>query len=166
VRHLLSLDERLVHWLNGAVRRQAAVRTLVVIGASSFASVEVGLLGLVALSGRPMAAVRMVAAVGLIYGLVEVAGRTLQRARPWVHSETVESLVAHDASRSFPSRHVASAFAMATVAAPERPGLARVMGVIAWLLGLTRVGAGLHYPSDALAGAALGVGIGRLLRHR
>jgi membrane-associated phospholipid phosphatase len=37
------------------------------------------------------------------------------------------------------------------------------MAIVAWLLGVSRIAAGLHYPSDVLAGAALGGAIGRLL---
>ena len=42
--------------------------------------------------------------------------------------------------------------------------LSLVMAVVAGLLGLSRVAAGLHYPSDVLAGAALGLGVGVALR--
>ena len=40
------------------------------------------------------------------------------------------------------------------------------MAGLAWLLGLSRVAAGLHYPSDVLAGAVLGTVIGRVLALR
>jgi membrane-associated phospholipid phosphatase len=39
------------------------------------------------------------------------------------------------------------------------------MAALAALLALGRVGAGLHYPSDALAGAALGFLLGTVFRH-
>jgi membrane-associated phospholipid phosphatase len=41
-----------------------------------------------------------------------------------------------------------------------------LMAVLAAALGVARVRAGLHYPSDVLAGAVLGSIIGRLLRQK
>ena len=72
--------------------------------------------------------------------------------------------MAHSAGRSFPSRHVASGLAMAWVAGRAHRRLGLAMAGVAWLLGLSRVAAGLHYPSDVLSGALLGSVVGRLLR--
>jgi membrane-associated phospholipid phosphatase len=72
--------------------------------------------------------------------------------------------VAHTAERSFPSRHVASGLAMAAIGRDAHPKLGAAMAAVAWLLGLSRVAAGLHYPSDVLAGAALGRALGYLLQ--
>jgi membrane-associated phospholipid phosphatase len=53
--------------------------------------------------------------------------------------------------------------AMAAIGGREHPGLGRTMTIVAWLLGASRVAAGLHYPSDVLAGALLGRVAGYLL---
>jgi undecaprenyl-diphosphatase len=55
---------------------------------------------------------------------------------------------------------------MASIGGRTHPVLGLTMSVVAWLLGLSRVATGLHYPSDVLAGALLGGVIGRLLRER
>lgn len=67
---------------------------------------------------------------------------------------------------SFPSGHTSLAFAMAgaatrnadalAVAAPVRVGVGAASYVLAGLVGWGRVEAGRHYPTDVLAGAALG----------
>ncbi|HEY4462667.1 MAG TPA: phosphatase PAP2 family protein [Streptosporangiaceae bacterium] len=59
-------------------------------------------------------------------------------------------------SSSFPSGHAANAAAFATGAAIEMPSLAAPAIGLAVLVGASRVATGLHYPSDVLAGAAIG----------
>jgi undecaprenyl-diphosphatase len=59
---------------------------------------------------------------------------------------------------SFPSGHAARAFLIATIAAGLGPaGLAIVLWIWAPLVALARVAMGVHYLSDILAGALLGI---------
>jgi undecaprenyl-diphosphatase len=61
---------------------------------------------------------------------------------------------------SFPSGHAASAAAFATGVALEVPALAVPIGGLAALVAASRVVTRVHYPSDVLAGAALGTAAG------
>ncbi len=151
--------------LNTAVRTCRVLKSVTSLSATGLAGVEVLLMGGLALGGRTGAAVRMLGAVGLVYLTSEALGAVWQRQRPFARLGQVEALVAHSGERSFPSRHVASGLAMAVIGGRAHPRLGPVMALVAGVLGLSRVAAGLHYPSDVLAGAALGVTIGRLLRH-
>ena len=63
---------------------------------------------------------------------------------------------------SFPSGHPASAAAFATGVALEIPALAVPVGVLAALVGASRVATGVHYPSDVVAGFPIGTGAGLL----
>ena len=59
---------------------------------------------------------------------------------------------------SFPSGHSARAFLIATIAAGLGPaGLALALWIWAPLVGLARVAMGVHYLSDIVAGALLGI---------
>jgi membrane-associated phospholipid phosphatase len=167
---LLAADAALAAAANRAIRGSALARTVVGAGASGLAGVEVALMGGLAVRGCRGSAARMLAAVGLVYVTSEVLGLAWQRERPFARfsktqTETrIDVLVEHTSRRSFPSRHVASGVAMAVIGWRAHPRLGWVMGSVALLLGISRVAAGLHYPSDVLAGAALGGLVGGWLR--
>ncbi|WP_027628600.1 phosphatase PAP2 family protein [Ruminiclostridium cellobioparum] len=56
---------------------------------------------------------------------------------------------------SFPSGHTTAVFAIATTLAFNAPLLAFVGFPVAFIVGITRLYLGVHYPSDVLAGMAL-----------
>ena len=161
---VLDCDAQLATQLNALVRRSALARSLAVGSASGLAGVEVVLMCLAFLTGRRSSAVRMLAAVGVVYAASELLGRVWKRERPFGELDQVEALVRHVRQRSFPSRHVASGLAMAAIGGRAQPRLGWAMTAVAWVLGVSRVASGLHYPSDVLAGALLGSLVGRFLR--
>jgi membrane-associated phospholipid phosphatase len=63
---------------------------------------------------------------------------------------------------SFPSGHTANWFALATVYSAKYPKYAIPLYAAGVIVGLSRIYQGEHYPSDVLAGAAIGVGFGYL----
>jgi undecaprenyl-diphosphatase len=64
---------------------------------------------------------------------------------------------------SFPSGHAARAFLIATIASGLGPaGVAIALWIWAPLVGLARVAMGVHYLSDIVAGALLGIVVGWL----
>ena len=110
-------------------------------------------------------------------GATLVIKNSVARTRPYVYDRTdaVPSDIKHqrDARRSFPSGHTSNAFAPATflgvVNEKLHPGSsanpwvwAGAYGVAA-TTGILRVAAGKHFPTDVLAGAALGTFVGWLV---
>lgn len=63
---------------------------------------------------------------------------------------------------SFPSGHTLHAVAFAMVALAYFPWLAPIVVPFALLVALSRIILGLHYPTDVLAGAAIGYGLATL----
>ena len=81
------------------------------------------------------------------------------RTRPFVAHHQIHPLyVVH--SSSFPAGHAATAFAGAVLLSLLAPRLAPLLLALAALIGLSRIYDGVHYPTDVLAGAALGALVG------
>ena len=81
------------------------------------------------------------------------------RARPWLgegpYAFAGPSI--DDDYNSMPSGHSATAFALATVLAEQYPEYKYVFYACASLIAVSRVYVHAHWPSDVLAGAAIGV---------
>jgi undecaprenyl-diphosphatase len=159
---VLRADDTLVCALNSTARRSPAAAAAVGRLAAWLAGVEVLLMLALALAGRRDSAVRMLVAVGLVYLLSDALGAIWARQRPFARLSNIAALTSHTPQRSFPSRHLASALAMAAVGGRAHQRLGAAMATVGWVLGLSRVAAGLHYPSDLLAGALLGAAVGRV----
>jgi membrane-associated phospholipid phosphatase len=86
-----------------------------------------------------------------------VAGRSRPRG---VLLASLPRLGRRPSTSSFPSSHTAAAIAFATAASIELPAAAPAVFVPAAAIALARMRAVRHYPSDVLAGAALGVVLG------
>jgi membrane-associated phospholipid phosphatase len=92
-------------------------------------------------------------AIGLNYGIKLL----VKRPRPVF--EGLPPLGGAPSSLSFPSAHAFSSFAVATAMFRVDPATAAAF-VVALALSLGRPYLGMHYPSDVLAGALLGVALG------
>src|SRR3954468_8265071 len=101
-----------------------------------------------------MAAV-LSAGLGLVVG--KVISELVDRARPFVADpHGVHLFSGHAADAGFPSDHATAAFAIAVAILLRKRGWGIVALVAAAVLSIGRVALGVHYPSDVLAGAALG----------
>ena len=88
----------------------------------------------------------------------------LPRRRPLRANVTASRAARMPTSSSFPSGHTASGFAFATAVTAEFPLLAVPLFGLATLVGYSRVHTGVHYPTDVIAGATLGFGVGTVVR--
>lgn len=98
--------------------------------------------------------------VGVLCGSTyAVLKRSAGRPRPYQILSMVKVGAAPLDAFSFPSGHTLHAVAFTIVALYYYPALALILIAFTLLTAASRVVLGLHYPSDVLAGAALGVGI-------
>jgi undecaprenyl-diphosphatase len=111
---------------------------------------------------------RVVVAAGLSAGLALAIGKVISelvdRARPFVvDPHGVHVFSAHAADPGFPSDHATGAFAVAMAIWLRSRRWGTVALIAAAVLSVGRVAIGVHFPSDVIAGAALGCGAALLL---
>ncbi|MGA8048598.1 MAG: phosphatase PAP2 family protein [Burkholderiales bacterium] len=134
---------RAVSWLGNGIFWYALMLTLLL-------SRQDAVLPVVHMAGAGLACT-------LVYKLLK---RGTLRPRPYqVHASITQGALPLD-TFSFPSGHTLHAVAFSLVALAYYPSLAALLVPFTLLTALSRVVLGLHYPSDVLAGAALGALIG------
>ena len=104
---------------------------------------------------------------GLVAGLLARGGVELirifvHRPRPFLADPSIIPLIS-ESSYSFPSGHAAFFFALATVVYAHNKRLGLWFYAAGAAIGLARVLAGVHYISDILGGAVLGIFVGLCL---
>jgi len=99
-----------------------------------------------------LATLSLILSLGIIVPLINQIYPT---SRPFVTLE-IEALVDHPASSSFPSRHImfTTPLALAAFYLNRRAGYWFFIGVL--LMGVARIGVGVHWPLDILGGIVLG----------
>lgn len=88
-----------------------------------------------------------------------VLKNSLKRERPCYQIKELSAHIVPSDKFSLPSGHTAAAFLMASLIAHFYPTLSISAYVWASCIGGSRVLLGVHYPSDIIAGALLGLGI-------
>ena len=84
------------------------------------------------------------------------------RVRPFDVNTAIQLLVAPPSDDSFPSGHTAASFAAASALYFSKSRLWIPAAVLAVLIGFSRLYLYVHYPTDVLAGALLGILMGRI----
>lgn len=81
----------------------------------------------------------------------------IARVRPYEAIESLTRIIGAQSDFSFPSGHSGASFAVAVVIFMEMPKKYGIPAVIlAFLIALSRLYVGVHYPSDVIAGIATG----------
>jgi membrane-associated phospholipid phosphatase len=139
---------------------EGAVKRFSLLGEHAAVWLALGGLGIALDAARRPRWRRAVAAVAVAYVANTALKVLVRRRRPQVAG--LPPLTGTPTGLSFPSAHATSSFAAAraySALVPAGPLYALAVG-----LALSRLYLGVHYPSDSLAGAALGTVIGSLAR--
>ena len=81
----------------------------------------------------------------------------LVRERPYIGQRGIECLTAPLDRYSFPSGHTLHAVLFTIILLAHLPALTAALLPLVFLIALSRVVLGLHYPTDVIAGAAIGL---------
>ena len=101
----------------------------------------------------------LVIPVGIATLISEGISQIYFRPRPFAALSGIQLLTPHSADGGMPSHHTVFMAAMATAIYLHNKLVGLTLGVLTLLCGLARIAAGIHYPSDVLAGLAIGISI-------
>ncbi len=165
------MDHVILHALNGFLFHHDVVEDPVVtyekVAEVLFLALLAGLFVLGRGLARPVlrrAAVAAGASAGLALLVGQVVSHLVDRPRPFVADPgAIHLFAAHAADASFPSDHATAGFAIAVAILLRDRRWGLITLAAAAVLAVGRVGMGVHYPSDVLAGAVLGTLVALLL---
>lgn len=170
---MLALDQQLFTWLNGLLA--APTLSWLLYGITWLGNgLVLAILIVPAMAWRDRPSLRahllpMVVAVAATGALVNVAKIVFGRDRPpvWaaLHGLEVHVPFGLPTDKSFPSGHAQTSFGAAVYLSLIYPKAAPLFLTLAALVGLSRIGLGVHFPGDVVVGAAIG-SVGSIVGHR
>jgi undecaprenyl-diphosphatase len=158
------VDWSVLHALNNFMYQHDGVEDPLLFYVNASEALFVATLAVVFLAARGAAhaawrraSVAAVLSAGLGLAVGKVISELVDRARPFVADpHGVHLFSGHAADPGFPSDHATAAFAIAVAILLRKRGWGIAALALATVLSVGRVALGVHYPSDVLAGAALG----------
>jgi undecaprenyl-diphosphatase len=157
------VDWSVLHALNNFVFHHDGVEDPLLFYVNASEALFVATLAIVFLAARGRfagwrrACLAAVLSAGLGLAVGKVISELVDRARPFVADPHGVHLFAnHAADPGFPSDHATAAFAIAVAIFLRKRAWGVFALAAATVLSVGRVALGVHYPSDVLAGAALG----------
>lgn len=162
-----QLDQSLVLWINGFGGRSALLDAVMNVLVSDYLVPVLASLLLLGLwfSGstdaeryqNQLVTLTGGIAIGFSNGLVAIINALMFRERPFVDLDVSLRFYAPTDS-SFPANVASVGFGIATAVFFRHRRLGGILYILAMSWGTARVHAGVHYPSDILGGAAIGIG--------
>ncbi|HKI66535.1 MAG TPA: phosphatase PAP2 family protein [Solirubrobacterales bacterium] len=165
------MDWSLLHTLNDFLFHHDAVEDPVLFYVNASEALFVATLAIVSLAARGerhagwrQATVAAVLSAAVALAIGQAIADIVDRVRPFVADpHQVHLFAAHAADSGFPSDHATASFAIAVAIFLRKRGWGTFALVAATALSVGRVAVGYHFPTDVLAGAALGTAAALLL---
>ena len=96
--------------------------------------------------------------VGVATMISELISRLYLRQRPFVSLPGIQLLSPHSPDGGMPSHHTVFMIGIATAIYIYNRSLGIILGLITLVSAVARVAAGIHFPTDILAGLVIGIG--------
>ncbi|HVM20140.1 MAG TPA: phosphatase PAP2 family protein [Egibacteraceae bacterium] len=125
----------------------------------------IGVASVMAATGRHRTAADVLGVGLTAWNVAQLSKTRVRRQRPF-EADGVRRLIRKPTGSSFPSGHAAVGVAMFTMLADRAITLParRVLQAIGAYVALSRIYVGVHYPTDVIGGAGMGVAIGAVWR--
>ncbi|MBQ8857340.1 MAG: phosphatase PAP2 family protein [Lachnospiraceae bacterium] len=158
---LLNLDGGFLLFLQESVRNSILNNIMIFItslGDGGFIWIAATIALLIPKKTRKVGLMSAVALLGSLIINNNIIKNLVQRPRPFVTFTDLQIIIPTPSEFSFPSGHTSSSFAAAAVFyrhLPKKLGVPSV--ILAGLIGFSRLYVGVHYPTDVIAGAIMGI---------
>ena len=159
---VLQFDSSILLWIQDNLRSDFLTPVMKVITHLGDKGIFWILLTLALLFVRKTRPLGVICAVSMVIGLVVtnlIIKNWVARVRPYEVIQGLECIVKKADDWSFPSGHTTNSLACAWVLfrrGPKKGGVTAL--VLAILISLSRLYVGIHYPTDVLGGAVIGIG--------
>ncbi|MEK7614266.1 MAG: phosphatase PAP2 family protein [Patescibacteria group bacterium] len=156
------MDTSLFYFFNGLAIKFPALDFLFAFLANNFGLVVIVALGYFLLIHKEkkrgtQELVMMLAVAGLAWTVGHFLKDIFNTARPFVSLSDAIQLIPHEADGAFPSGHATFYSALAMMMWFYHKRIALGLGLVALIVGVSRVITGVHWPVDILGGFMLGV---------
>lgn len=156
---LREYDNRLFLWCNHSLSHPVLDRLLkglTHLGSAAFTILFS--LSIILFSAEPWQRTGWLSLIALTVShlLAVLIKKTFQRNRPYDVLQQAKLFIHPLKDYSFPSGHTTAAFSTFIPFLFADPGLAGILLPLAFIVGLSRICLGVHYPSDVLAGGLVG----------
>tara|TARA_Y100000590_G_scaffold247425_1_gene278026 strand:+ start:47847 stop:48428 length:582 start_codon:yes stop_codon:yes gene_type:complete len=163
---LLNLDEKILFTLNGLNGKSELLDKIITWTVSDYLIPVLLCLALICVwfighnqSTRyryQLGVFAALAAMAISSGVAQLISTVIQRPRPFITHDLVV-LFYKPTDFSFPSNAVAACFAIAAVVCTFNKKLGLSMFFLVGILAFSRIYVGVHYPSDVIMGAIIGI---------
>ena len=156
------MDTSLFYFFNGLAIKFPALDFFFAFLANNFGLVVIVALGYFLLIHKEkkrgtQELVMMLAVAGLAWTVGHFLKDIFNTARPFVSLSDAIQLIPHEADGAFPSGHATFYSALAMMMWFYHKRIALGLGLVALIVGVSRVITGVHWPVDILGGFMLGV---------